>query len=42
MPNVSVFDVAGKKVSDLELDAAVFGIEYSASTQIGKLSHLSL
>jgi len=26
MPNVSVFDVAGKKVSDLELDANVFGI----------------
>lgn len=31
MPNVSVFDVAGKKVSDLELDANVFGIEPSAS-----------
>ncbi|MDD6021540.1 MAG: 50S ribosomal protein L4 [Acutalibacteraceae bacterium] len=31
MPNVSVFDVAGKKVSDLELDAAVFGIEPSVS-----------
>ncbi len=31
MPNVSVFDVAGKKVSDLELDANVFGIEPSVS-----------
>lgn len=31
MPNVSVFDVAGKKVSDLELSEAVFGIEPSVS-----------
>ncbi len=29
MPNVSVFDVEGKKVSDLELNEAIFGIEPS-------------
>ena len=29
MPNVSVFDMAGKKVSDLELADSIFGIEPS-------------
>lgn len=31
MPNVSVFDVAGKKVSDLELADSIFGIEPNTS-----------
>ena len=31
MPNVSVFDVNGKKVSDLELADSVFGIEPNTS-----------
>lgn len=31
MPNVSVFDMAGQKVSDLELNAEIFGIEPNVS-----------
>ena len=31
MPNVSVFDISGKKVSDLELAEGVFGIEPNTS-----------
>jgi len=31
MPNISVFDVAGKKVSDLELSENIFGIEPNVS-----------
>jgi len=31
MPNVSVFDVTGKKVSDIELSDSIFGIEPNTS-----------
>ena len=34
MPSISVFDVAGKKVSDLELSENIFGIEPNVSAML--------